>query len=708
MQIKQTLSIITALTLANTLIAEDVFLDPVVVSSDFREQKLSQTIGSVSVLGEEDIYERVSEPFEDLIAQTPNVNFTSGASRAHYIQIRGIGERSQFTSPINPSVGIMMDGIDFSQSALGITLFDVNQIEVLKGPQGTTFGTNGLAGVVNIQSNVPTKETEAHAEVTIGNYNKQAAGVAFGGSLIEDKLLGRLSLYKNTSDGFIHNSYLDRYDTSDINEATIKGQLRWLASDKLTVDLNLMHVDVNNGYDDFTFDNSRNSHADKPGKDAQKTDAFALKAKYQINPAMHTEAALSMSKSDLEYSYDEDWSHTDEFKAQLAVINAGLSEDDPNYTRDYSSKDAYLRDRKQVDFDVRLLSDEKGKLFGNTDWTVGMYFRNFNEDLTRNYTYLETAYTSDYETNNQALYGQLDTAINEKLTVVTGLRIENWDATYSDSVGVKIDTDEILGGGKVGVKYQQDANKLYFATLSRGYKPGGVNADNSLSKAAKEYETETLWNLEAGANTSYFDNTLLSRFNVFYGLRRDQQVKSSIAQAREDGSVKFTDYLANAAEGHYYGLESELDYYMSESVHLFSNIGLLQAEFDDYVDPNPKAYNAEGRSPAQSPKYQYNVGFDYTFGENFLFRTNVEGRGSYYFSNRHDAKSDSYNLINSSLSIVDEKWTATLWGRNLADVDYQVRGFGSFGNNPSKKYATEVYTQQGAPKTFGLTVSYDY
>lgn len=693
----KSLSLITILAMCTTSVFAEkkavVELDPIVVSSDFRDQKLSQTTGSVTVIDEEEIYQKASESFENLIGQTPNVNFTSGASRAHYIQIRGVGERSQFNTPVNPSVGIILDGIDMSQSALGITLFDVAQMEVLKGPQGTTFGANGLAGVVSIQSNQPTKETEAHIETTIGNYNLQAVGAALGGTLIKDRLLGRLSAYKNTSDGYMDNSFLKRSDTNNIDELVLKGQLKWLVNDDLTVDLNLMHLDVDNGYDAFTFDNSRTSHADEPGTDAQKTNAFALKASYQVSPAFHVESTLSHSKSDVEYSYDEDWSYVGEFADELWP---------------YSSFDEYLRDRTQTDFDVRFISDNAGRIFnGTTDWTAGAYLKDYSEDFTRNYTYNDGPYTSDYETLNLAGYGQFDSALNEKLTLTTGLRVEKWEAEYRDSDDVNIDTDEVLVGGKIGLKYQKDENRLFYANLSKGYKPGGVNADNSLSQAQKEFKTENLWNVDVGMNATHLDGQLVSRVNLFYGKRKDQQVKSSVVNVREDNSVEYIDYLGNAAEGHYSGVEYEIDAYL-DNLHLFTNIGLLQAKFDDFVNPNPDALDVNGRSPAQSPNYQYNVGFDYLFAESWTFKTNLEGRGSYYFSNRHNAKADAYNMVNSSLSTTNGNWTATLWGRNLNDADYQVRGFGSFGNNPGNGYITETYTQQGSPRTFGLTVSYDY
>jgi iron complex outermembrane recepter protein len=683
-----------ALLATSALAEETTTLDPIVVSSDFRETTLSQSSNSMTVIGESELYEKSSLAFEETIGQVPNVNFTSGASRAHHIQIRGIGERSQFTTPINPSVGIIIDGIDFSQSALGVTMFDVKQIEVLRGPQGTTFGSNGMAGVINMQSNEPTKETTGHIEATVGDYNTRALGAAVGGTLIEDTLLGRVSVYKNTSDGFMENSFSNREDTQNIDELTAKAQLRWFASDNHTIDLNLMHLDIDNGYDAFTFDNSRTSHADEPGKDTQKTNAFALKSTYQVNPKMHLISKISHSTSDLEYSYDEDWSYVGEFDDSLWW---------------YSSFDQYLRERKQTDVDVRLVSDEEGRIFdGATDWTVGAYYKDFSEDMTRNYTYLDGPFGSVYDTKSAAIYGQLDTALNNKLTLVTGLRVEDWEAQYSDTDAANIDTDEVLVGGKLGLNYQEASTRLYYATLSKGYKPGGVNADSFLPDNARDYETETLWNLDLGLNSSHLDNTLTSRLNLFYGKRKDQQVKSSVVIPRTDGSTQFVDYLGNAAEGTYYGLESEVHYYPNDSLHLYSSIGLLEATFDEYEDPNPTSVDVEGRTPAQSPSYQYNVGFDYLFAGNWIFKTNVEGKGSYYFSNRHDEKSDAYALVNSSLGYTNGNWGASLWIRNIADEDYQVRGFGSFGNNPGNGYTTELYTQQGAPRTAGLTVTYDF
>lgn len=696
MKIKNlTLSTFASLTLVSSFAcAENITLDSITVTSDFRDTNLNQTSKAISVLNEEKIADKAHQSLESVIGQVPNVNFATGASRAHYVQIRGIGERSQFIAPINPSVGLVLDGIDVSESALALTMFDVNQIEVLKGPQGTTFGSNGMAGVVTLKSNEPTEDYEGHIETTIGNYNTKAVGLALGGSLIEDKLLGRFSVYKNTSDGFMKNNYLGRKDTQNIDELALKSQLKYLVNDDHTIDINIAHIDVNNGYDAFTFDNSFNTYSDQPGRDAQETNAIAIKSTYQINRKMHLISKASYSKSDSTYSYDEDWSYNGAFSSTLYP---------------YSSFDEYLRKREKVDIDLRLVSDEEGRIFSNTtDWTFGTYYKNQSEDLTRNYTYLSSAYDSSFDTENIAVYGQLDSDIAEKITLTTGLRVENWEANFNDSDSLNINTKEVLVGGKIGLNYQENNTSLYYVTLSKGYKPGGVNTDNSLSSNAREFNTEHLWNLDLGRSFSTLNNKLKNRINLFYGLRQDQQVKSSIVTVRNDGSTEFTDYLANAAKSNYYGVEIQTDYYAENSLHLFASLGLLKSKFDEYKDPNPSSVDVNGRAPAHSPKYQYNVGFDYMITDDIQVKSDVEGKDSYYFSNRHNARSKSYALLNASLSYLASDWTVTLWGKNLTNKSYQTRGFGSFGNNPGNGYATELYTQQGNPRTFGFTARYDF
>ena len=172
--------------------------------------------------------------------------------------------------------------------------------------------------------------------------------------------------------------------------------------------------------------------------------------------------------------------------------------------------------------------------------------------------------------------------------------------------------------------------------------------------------------------------------------------------------MDWKDYLANAAKGSYYGLEIQTNYYPNDSLHLFANLGLLKSEFDEYENPDPDSIDLEGRAPAQSPEYQYNVGFDFMLLNNIQFKADVEGKDSFYFSNSHNEESSAYTLLNTSISYFGDDWTITLWGKNLTDEIYETRGFGTFGNNPANGYITEEYTQLGDPRTFGITLRYDF
>ncbi len=683
---------ITSLMAASGASAEE--LDTVMVNADFRPAEIQSSTSSVTVVSPAETQKRSAQHLENVLNLAPNVNSASGGSRAHYYQIRGIGERSQFATPINPSVGLTVDGIDYSRSGAAGTMFDMKQVEILRGPQGTRFGANALAGMVVMQSNEPTAETEAHIEFGMGSNNTHTTGIAVGGTLIEDKLLGRISLHKHQSDGYMENEHLDRKDTQNQDERNVTAQLKWLASDDLTVDVKAKHFDIDNGYDAFNFDSDYTTQSDEPGKDTLLSDALSLKATWDINPKVRMETTLTQSESDLEYSYDEDWSYVG------------------YHPWEYSSFDQYLRERKNNSMEVRFLSSEAGRIFNNTtDWVAGIYRLAQNENLVRNYTYLASPFLSSYKTVNTAAYGQLDHHLNSKTVLTFGLRAEQFDAEYDDSNSNDSKTDEMLYGGKLAVSHQLTDQHLGFVSLSRGYKAGGVNAEGDLPAANVAFDTEYLWNLETGLNSSLLNNNLKTRVAVFYAQRNDQQVNSSILVERDDSSTDFIGYLANAAQGEHYGLEADIDWNINSKWRLISSLGLLNATFTDYeyVDPNTdEQVNLDGRKQAHAPSYQYSIGGEYYLNSNWIISANIEGKDEFYFSNRHAAKSDAYNLVNASVEYMRGDWTITLWSRNLLDTEYDTRGFGSFGNDPANGYETEKYTQKGEPRMVGLTVSWDY
>ena len=367
MQLLLFLFLATSFLLPHVVVGAEA-IEEIVVTADFRNANQLDIPGSVSVVGDEVFRARVAEQLEDVIASIPNVNFAGGTGRARFFQIRGIGERSQFVDPINPSVGILVDGVDMSGIGSAATLFDVEQIEVLRGPQGTRYGANALAGLINVKTRDASDEFTAAIESSVAEYGTASIGGTVSGP-IGEALAFRLAARKHLSDGYTENAFLGRDDVNNRDEMTIRGKLEFEPSANNTTRMTLFHVDVDNGYDAFSLDNTRMTLSDEPGHDRQQTTALAIDSNWQLD-AVDVTILASGATSDMQYGFDEDWTYT-------GVHPFG-----------YTSTDSYIRDRRTTSLEARLLSNESSRLFSDRgDWVIGIYTLRSSEDLRREYTF---------------------------------------------------------------------------------------------------------------------------------------------------------------------------------------------------------------------------------------------------------------------------------------------------------------------------------
>ncbi|HSG90290.1 MAG TPA: TonB-dependent receptor [Pseudomonadales bacterium] len=659
-------------------------VEEIIVTGDLRESSLQRAATSVTVIDDLVLRERSATHLEDVLNVAPNVNFSSGASRGRFFQIRGIGERGQFAEPLNPSVGVIMDDVDLSGAATAATLFDMQQVEVFRGPQSSRYGANAHAGLIVLRSAAPTVAPEAYAELEAGDYGRQRVGAVLSGPLAGETLTGRVALQRYEADGYTDNSFLGRDDTEARDELTLRTRLRWLVSEKLTADLSLSRIEIDNGYDAFSFESGRTTRSDQPGHDEQATSLGSLKLTLATLQGFTVEAIGALSDSNIDYGYDEDWSFV------------GFHPDE------YSSFDRYLRDRRTRTLEVRFRSDADGRLFGDsTDWLVGLYDHRREVDLTRLYTFAPGPFDSAYETGRQALFGQIGVDLAPRWRVVTGLRVERRDARYDDSAGVRFDPDETLWGGRVGVEWSAADDTLLYGSVSRGYKAGGFNTDGSLDADLREYDSESVINYELGAKGRFDAGRGSARLALFWMDRQDQQVSTSLVRVRGDGSAEFIDFVGNAAEGTNYGMEAEIDWQATERFGLSASLGLLNTELEDFV--NSAGQDLSGRDQAHAPQYQFHVAADWRWPSGWFARLETEGRDQFYWSDSHAEQSRAYALVNGRLGWQGEHLEVALWSRNLGDEDYGVRGFGGFGNDPRNGYASEEYVQLGAPRTFGVS-----
>jgi len=671
--------------------ADDSDLEKIVVTGDFQRESIQTLSASASLFSEDEINQRGASYLDEILGSAANVNFASGASRGRYIQIRGVGLRSQFVDPINPSVGLVIDGINYSGLGGSSLLFDIDQVEIYRGPQGTRFGADGLAGMIQMQSAKATSDPSLKLQVGAGTYNSREAGLAASTGLTDDTS-ARVSYFRRKSDGYVDNLYLDD-ETQQQDEQVARFKLNSQLTADLHTELNLHYIDINNGYDAFTLDNSRNSVADEPGQDNQESYAIGLANTYTGFDAFDINLNLSAIDTELLYSFDEDWVCNDANEPQLCA--AGLHPDG------YSSTDLYSRDRDDQSVDLQFNSKT-----GN--WVAGIYYQSRDVDLERQYTWLASPFTSTYETSNIAVYGQVATPIGPKTTLITGLRVEQYQGDYTDSNGFIEDTDDVMVGGKIALEYQVIDRTMIYTSITRGYKAGGINSE-ALAKAKDEglnlsadffqqhtsFDPEYLWSGEFGVKGSSLDDKFTLRLAAFYMHRDDIQLKAWQVEGQQ-----FTGYVDNASSGSNYGLEIEGSYQVTDNLFVTGSAGYLDTEIDDFVTQS--GLNQDGREQAQSPKYQYAFTARYNFTSELYGMIGVEGKDDYYFSDSHNSQAPNSNLVNLSFGYEADMWAVRAWARNVFDETVPTRGF-EFGNDPQDGYATHTYTQLGEPRVAGVT-----
>ena len=671
--------------------ADDTELEKIIVTGDFQQESIQTLSASASLFSENEMNQRGATYLDEMLASAANVNFAAGASRGRYIQIRGVGLRSQFVDPINPSVGLVIDGINYSGLGGSSLLFDIDQVEIYRGPQGTRFGADGMAGMIQMQSASATSDPSLKLHLGAGTYNSHEAGLAASTGLTDDTS-ARVSYFRRKSDGYVDNLYLDK-PTQDQDEQVARFKLNSQLTAHLNSELNLHYIDINNGYDAFTLDNSRNSLADQPGEDNQQSYAIGLNNTYTGFDTFDVSLNLSAIDTELFYSFDEDWVCNDTNKPQLCA--AGLHPDG------YSSTDIYSRDRDDQALDLQFT----GKA-GN--WVAGIYYQNRDVDLERQYTWLANPFSSTYETNNIAAYGQLATAIGPKTTLITGLRVEQYQGDYTDSNGFIEETDDIMLGGKIALEYQVIDRTMIYTSITRGYKAGGINSE-ALAKAKDEglsldadffkqhtsFDPEYLWSGEFGVKGSSLDDKFTLRLAAFYMHRDNIQLKSW-----QVSDQQFTGYVANASSGSNYGLEIEGSYLLTDNLLISGSAGYLDTKINDFVTKS--GLNQDGREQAQAPKYQYAFSARYNVTDELYAMLGVEGKDDYYFSDSHNAQAPNTNLVNASLGYEAENWAVRAWARNVFDETVPTRGF-EFGNNPLDGYTSQTYIQLGEPRVAGVT-----
>ena len=675
-------------------------IEEVVVKGEFREKSISEEDSSISIISSETVKSKAIKHFQQLSYLLPNLNYAGSDSRARYFQIRGIGERSGYQGTPNSSVGFLIDDIDYSGQGGIATLFDIDQVEVFRGPQGSRTGANALAGLIYIKTKDPTDKFEGTSEITLGDYGTQNIGIAFGGPMKNKKLTYRLVLRNDYSDGFRKNTFLNNSDTSKNEELTLRYKLNCEFNNTTNINFLFSKVDMDDPADIWTIDGSLNTLSDRPGIDSQETDSYGIKITKNFNN-FDLQSFTSMTKTDVVFSYDADWGNPDSHFP---------------YTYDYFSET--LRKRDTFSQEIRILSKNTNFSRKNPfEWIVGFDLSELKEtNVTRDDGIYgdpsdpygpyasESTVSRNYEANNLSLFGNIDYFLPENYKLAFGLRWENWDSEYNDSNQESFNPSDNMNGGKISLIKNKDNSNIYFS-IARGYKQGGFNlgldaTDNTI-KESLIYDPEFLTNYEIGVSSNSDNLNLDYSAVLFFSKREKQQVLIS-KQVDPNDPNTFSYLTQNAAEGENYGIEFSSNYFVNDNLSLFANFGFLKTKIKDWKSRN----DLENRAQAHAPKNSYSLGANVEIKNNFYLKMDINGKSSFYYSDSHNNKSESYQLVNLTLGYSKANLTADIWIRNLFDEYYSTRGF-YFGNE-APNFIETLYRRQGDPKNIGISIRHDF
>ena len=575
MYIRKKILFIFILLLSFSVFTQDI--EEIIVKGEYREKSIIEEDSSILIIQSEKIKSQAIKHFQQLSYLVPNLNYAASDSRARYFQIRGIGERSGYQGTPNSSVGFLIDDIDYSGQGGIATLFDVDQVEVFRGPQGSRTGANALAGLIYIKTKDPTDKFEGTSELTLGDYGTQNIGVAFGGPLKNEKMKYRLVVRTDYADGFRKNIYLNKSDTSKKDELTLRYKLYWEIDETTNINFLVSKVDMDDPADIWTIDGSLNTLSDRPGMDSQITDSIGIKITKNFNN-FDLQSLTSSTKPDVVVRYDAD---------------GGNSDSHFPYTYDYFSET--LRKRDTFSQEIRFLSKNKDFSQSNPlEWVFGFDFSELDEsNLTKDDgvygdpsdpfgPYVsESSISRNYKSENLSLFGNIDYFLTNKTKLAFGLRLENWDSKYKDSNNESFSPSDNMSGGKISlVKKNNNDSNIYFS-IARGYKQGGFNlgldATDNLVKQSLIYDPEYLTNYELGVSSYLKDKDLNYSLVIFFSERKDQQVLISRQVDPSDPNT-FSYLTQNAAEGENYGIEITSNYLLTDNLYIYANLGLLKTK----------------------------------------------------------------------------------------------------------------------------------
>lgn len=729
-----------------------VQLDEIVITAQRRAVGLQDSALAVSAIDGDSLAADQILSFEDVAKRITSLSYTAISGLDQEFNIRGITNTRLDSPSADQSIGIFVDEVYVGRPGLfNFDMFDVERVEVVRGPQGVLLGRNVVGGAISVITASPSFSPSGAASISYGNYNEVLARSHVTGP-ISESLAGRLSIQSRNHDGYNHDIQHDR-ELDDLSSFQARGQLLY---SPLGGDLKARLIV------DYTNDSSSGGHqvaweggagpwsAARAQIGALRGRSLGIRESLPSHP--HFRGDASPTPQGMEREAFSIVANVEKGIGEFATLQAtlgyrsGTAENVYDQTGVgpgnnfgvispllFTTPVAEYEDATQFSQEIRLVSNNVGEGF---DWIIGAY--NQQDDVNKIDHFWgevplvvldlisgESLWENSARSRSYAAFGQLGYTFNEQWRVVGGLRYSH-DRKEGQVTGTAIATgDRFNPGGTVPLtplassflegesftadygdswsqvtaqataEYSPTDDLLFYLTYSTGYKGGGFEDTPANAVAAQiSYDPETVVNVELGAKVDFFQGRARLNAAAFMMDYEDLQV----TQTDTNCLCSVTD---NAADARIRGLEVEGRFAVTARLEVFGGFTYLDTEYLEFVDS--LGNDNQGKFLQRTPKNQYNVGLDYTadlgsWHDALNVRVNYTRKGTMYWAPTNAQTEDAYGLLDAriALSIPETNWQVAIWGRNIQDTLYRTNINYALGDEVSRI---------GAPRTFGAELS---
>ena len=692
-------------------------VDEVVVTALRRRSNMQKVPVAVTVIKPPLIRETRLHGLEDVGTRVPGLTVASFSIGQPTIHMRGVGSNDDGAA-LDNSIVMFVDDVYVGRiTAISMNFFDLEQIEIMRGPQGTLYGKNAIGGAINVTSKNPTRQLSGEIEGTLGNFNRRDFRGAISGPLFEDKILGRLAFHTRQREGWQDSLFLPGVKQNDENTWSARGKIVFSLSDHVQLDLN----------GDYSRDDLESTgripvvgrvpvrllgpDGLPTGETALPTDIFA-NLSGSVRHAINSDRGFTdrtlwglSSRISREGDFGRLLSITAYRKTDFAWLedSTGL----PSSLTDQKVNSNVVEQHDQFSQEFRWISPDEDRL----KYVLGFYYLFEHTHRIENFIFPSGVATTDQDnrTNSFAAFGEATYRLMDRVNFTVGARL-----TYETK---GMDQQNIIGGEQTILRenfvlsndgnwadfspnfvlsWQQSADIMWYASLSRGYKSGGFQgAPATVDLASRTIDPESVWNYEVGLKSQWLEDRLRLNLVGFMSDYRDLQV----VQFKTIGNFGAFQ-TSNAASASLQGLELEFTLKPSEGLEFFGSYAYLDATYGEFNDQSGRDFT--GNTLRQAPRHSLYLAFYY---ERDFYQGRLRFRADYRYQGESFREPDNRVTIQPGLDLVDAsvayetsngRWEVTLWAKNLMNKQYISHLYILGGND---------YALFGPPRTYGLTLT---